>query len=374
MTTALHPIRVLLVDDSAVVRGAVGRIVDTEPDLKVVTTAPNGRLALEALKHVQVDIVLLDVEMPEMDGLATLPRILAEHPSVRVIMASSLTQQGAAITMQALALGAVDFISKPSARPGTADLAAMSREIVTKLRTIGRAGPRDTSKATQRATASLAQAAPAHAPRSGSAAATVLGATAADSHPRVLAVASSTGGPNALADLLKGIPSDYPLPTLITQHMPPLFTSLLAERLSRDTGHECVEGKHGMAVRPGCVYIAPGDFHMTVGTDEGKPFLRLNQQPPENYCRPAADVMLRSIAGLYGASTLAVVLTGMGEDGRRGCEAVRAIGGRVIAQDEASSVVWGMPGAVVHAGLANWVLPLAGIAERVTTLSLAHHS
>ncbi len=356
--TADAPIRVLVVDDSAVVRGALGKILEGA-GMKVVTTAPNGQLALDALRHVEVDVVLLDVEMPVMDGITTLPRILAEHPSVRVVMASSLTQQGAAITMQALSLGAADYISKPSARVGAAGLAGITDEIVAKVRAIGHA----------RRTRPTIAAKPVAPPLKGGAS-ILVGAPAGESAPRVLAIASSTGGPNALAEVLSGLPKNYRLPTFITQHMPPVFTALLAQRLQRDTGRECVEAKDGESVRNGCTYIAPGDYHMIVHTHEGQPIIRLQQTPPENHCRPAADVMLRSIAAVYGAGTLAVVLTGMGEDGRRGCEAVRDRGGRIIAQDEATSVVWGMPGAVVNAGLARWILPLPEIASKISSMSL----
>lgn len=364
MTSADSMVRVLLVDDSAVVRGALGRIIEAEPDLRVVTTAPNGRVALDALKHTKVDVVLLDVEMPEMDGLAALPRILAEYPGVRVIMVSSLTQRGAAITMQALALGAVDFITKPSARAGTASLATLAVEIVAKVRAIGRSARID-ALLTRRPGAVGAAPVSVAPPARPVASTTILGGERPDAPPRVLAIAASTGGPNALADVLTGLPPDFPLPILITQHMPPLFTGLLAQRLARDAGRPCEEAKDGEPIRAGCTYVAPGDLHLLVATHEGQPFLRLARTPPENHCRPAADVMLRSVAATYGAATLTVVLTGMGEDGRRGCEAVRAAGGRVIAQDQATSVVWGMPGAVVNAGLANWMLPLREIAGKV---------
>ena len=362
------PVRVLIVDDSAVVRGALGRIIDAEPDLCVVTTAPNGRVALDALRHVEVDVVLLDVEMPEMDGLATLPRVLADHPRVQVIMASSLTQKGAAVTMQALALGAADYIAKPSARTGAASLTVMSSEIVTKIRAIGRSARGGVPRA------GSATATPSSGAARAGVVATVLGGVHADAGdaelpPRVVGIAASTGGPNALAAVLSGLGADFPLPILVTQHMPPLFTALLAQRLARDAGRECVEARDGDAIRASCTYVAPGDHHLLVATHEGRPFIRLAQTPPENHCRPAADVMLRSIAAIYGASTLAVVLTGMGEDGRGGCEAVRRAGGRVVAQDEATSVVWGMPGSVVHAGLADWVEPLPEIARRVARLT-----
>ncbi len=181
----------------------------------------------------------------------------------------------------------------------------------------------------------------------------------------MLAIAASTGGPNALAEVLSGLPADFPLPILITQHMPPLFTSLLAQRLERDAGRPCHEARDGEPVLAGHAYVAPGNFHMLVLSQERQPFIRLQQTPPEHFCRPAADPMLRSVAALYGPSTLAVVLTGMGEDGRLGCQEVRARGGQVLVQDEASSVVWGMPGAVANAGLAHSVLPVQAIAGAI---------
>ncbi len=353
MTKPADAIRVLIVDDSAVVRGALGRIVDDQPDLTVVTTAPNGRVALDALRHQPADVVLLDIEMPEMDGLTALPLILAQHPETRVIMASSLTQRGAEITMQAMALGASDFIAKPAARSGTAALASVQTEIASKVRAIGRAArgrPRVPPSASP----------PRLVPRS-----TILAPRAGDSSPRVLAIAASTGGPNALSDLLSALPKDFPLPILITQHMPPVFTGLLAQRLERDSGRPSREARHGEAVEAGHTYVAPGDFHLLVRTHEGQPFIQLTQTAPENFCRPSADPMLRSIAAMYGPSTLAVVLTGMGEDGLRGCREVQQRGGRILVQDEASSVVWGMPGAVAHAGLAHEILPVSDLATSI---------
>lgn len=353
MTAAGEKIRVLIVDDSAVIRGALGRIVDAEPDMTVVTTAPNGKVALAALKHSLVDVVLLDVEMPEMDGLTALPLILTGHPSVRVIMASSLTQKGAEVTMTALSLGAADFIAKPAAKSGSGVLASISAEIAAKIRAVGRS-PRSTGALT------------AIRPRSMTPLRTELLATrVGDLRPRLVAIAASTGGPNALSDVLKALPKALTLPILITQHMPAVFTTLLAQRLERDSGRRCVEATDGQPIEAGCAYVAPGGFHLTVLTHEGHPFVRLTETEPENFCRPSADPMFRTAAALYGGSLLAVVLTGMGDDGMRGCREVRARGGYVIAQDEASSVVWGMPGAVVGAGLANAVVPLDHVAASI---------
>ena len=355
MSKAPDALRVLIVDDSAVIRGALGSIVDSEHDMMVVTTANNGRVALDALKHAKIDVVLLDIEMPEMDGLTALPLILEGYPQTRVIMASSLTQKGAEVTLTALAMGASDFIAKPAAKSGSGTLATLRVEIASKIRAIGhaaRAGhtgvPRITT--TRRPTPLRAE---------------LLSARTGDAPPRILAIAASTGGPNALAAVLSGLPKDFPLPIVVTQHMPAVFTQMLAQRLERDAGRPCVEATDGDRLVPGRTYIAPGDYHMIVQTHEGYPFVKLTQTEPENYCRPAADAMFRSVASIYGASTLAVVLTGMGEDGMRGCRDVAARGGRILVQDEASSVVWGMPGAVVRDGITATVLPLDDVAAAV---------
>lgn len=364
MSTAANPVRVLIVDDSAVIRGALGRIIDAEPDLTVVTTAPNGRVALDALRHTEVDVVLLDVEMPEMDGLTALPRILSTYPRTRVIMASSLTQCGAEVTLQALSLGAADYITKPAARSGSGTLATMQQEIVAKVRAIGRAtgGRAGASSRTPSSVHGLV--APARS-TAGAPPTALLACRSATAVPRIVAIASSTGGPNALAEVLGALPRDFPLPILITQHMPAVFTGLLAQRLERDTGRPCVEARDGEPILPNHTYVAPGGYHLLVQTLEAKPYVRLTTTEPENYCRPSADPMLRSVATVYGASTLAVVLTGMGEDGLRGCHAVQERGGRVLVQDEETSVVWGMPGAVANAGLATSILPLPAIAEAI---------
>lgn len=355
MTAASDAIRVLIVDDSAVIRGALGRIVDGESDMLVVTTANNGRVALDALKHTKIDVVLLDIEMPEMDGLTALPLILNAYPQTRVIMASSLTQRGAEVTLNALAMGASDFIAKPAAKSGSGTLTAIRSEIATKIRAIGRSARRTGSHEAIRATTR----------RPTPLRTELLANRSGETAPRILLVAASTGGPNALATFLSGLPKDFPLPILVTQHMPAVFTQLLAQRLERDAGRPCVEAKDDDLILPGKTYIAPGDYHMVVQTHEGKPFVRLTKTDPENFCRPSADPMFRTAAAIYGASTLAVVLTGMGEDGMRGARDVSSRGGRILVQDEATSVVWGMPGAVVREGLASSVLPITALAPAV---------
>jgi two-component system chemotaxis response regulator CheB len=343
-------ISVMLVDDSAVIRGLLGRIIDAEPDMRVVGSAPNGNAALSLMRHATPDIVVLDIEMPEMDGLTALPLILAEFPATRVIMASALTLRGAQVTMRALSLGAADYIGKPTTLSVVRGVESIARELVAKIRALGT--PRRPA-----AEAGMPRSAPAVLPDD-------------QSSPRVLVIASSTGGPNALATVLSQLPGDFPLPILIAQHMPPIFTASLAERLARESRRPCSEGQRGESIAPGHTYVAPGDFHMRVGESGGRPILMLDQQPAVNYCRPAADVLLRSAAEVFGTGVLALVLTGMGDDGLRGCEAVVRAGGRVIAQDQDSSVVWGMPGSVVSAGLASAVLPLDRLAAQLTSLCM----
>ncbi len=367
-----RPIRVFLIDDSTVVRGAMRRIIDATPDLRVVGSASNGRIGLDGIAEADPDVVLLDIEMPELDGLATLPRLLAAHPQVRVIMASSLTQKGAQVTLEALAIGAADYITKPTSRAGPDALAPMAEQVVTKIRALGRARRGGAPSAEPR------QGTRAHTPSHG----TMAFRPNADStssftsrvhreptrKPAVIAIASSTGGPNALVHLLRGLPSDFRTPIIITQHMPPLFTLLLAQRLQRETGRPCVEATDRMPLAEGHVFIAPGDHHLLVEPAGDGWRLRLTQTPPENHCRPAADPMFRSVAEHFGSRALALVLTGMGEDGRRGCQAIRNAGGFVFAQDEATSVVWGMPGAVVAAGCADAVYPIDQLSQQIALL------
>lgn len=351
------PIRVFLVDDSTAVRGALRRVLDATEDIRVVGGASNGRLGLEAIGQARPDVVLLDIEMPELDGLATLPLLLAAHPSVRVIMASSLTRRGAQVTIEALAIGAADYVTKPTARAGPESLAPMAAQIVAKIRALAPARARSGEPPE----APISNAPVAWAPRA-------TRFTPPAGAPDVIAIAASTGGPNALVSVLRGLATSVRAPILVTQHMPPVFTMMLAERLQRESGRRCVEALDGSPLLQDHVYIAPGDYHLLVDTRDGAPCLRLSQAAPENHCRPSADPMFRAVSAHFGTRALAVVLTGMGDDGRRGCESIRRAGGRVMAQDEATSVVWGMPGAVARAGLADWVVPLHEIAPRLAQL------
>lgn len=355
------PIRVLVVDDSAVVRGVLGRIVDAQDDMHVVTTATNGRDALDAMRLQGIDVVLLDIEMPVMDGLTALPLICQRHPRARVLVTSALTQRGASVTMRALALGAVDYVYKPSARDGgVLAVETAAADIVAKIRAVAPpVSERERARDASRHDAGVA--ASRHLRD---------GAMLGDFEPQVLALAASTGGPNALAKVISGLPSDFPLPVLVTQHMPPIFTTMFAQRLAREGTLPCEEARDGEILQPGCVYVAPGDRHMTV-VGPGvvrSPTIRITTDPPEHHCRPAADPMFRTAAQAFPHGVLAVVLTGMGDDGRQGCEAVVASGGRIVVQDQMTSVVWGMPGSVVASGIPCSVLPLQSISAFVSSL------
>ncbi|MEI9989118.1 MAG: chemotaxis response regulator protein-glutamate methylesterase [Rhizomicrobium sp.] len=335
-----EPIRVMLVDDSAVIRGVIGRWIDAQPGLKVVAGAFNGRMALDLLVTARPDIVILDIEMPGMDGITALPLLVKAAPHVRVIMASTLTRRNAEISLRALSLGATDYVAKPSALQDGVAADGFRRDLIGKILALGRPARR---------VAAPQQSLRTRPPSSIAA--------------QIVAIGASTGGPQALASVIGGIAARLCVPVLVTQHMTATFTPILAEHLARISGLKCEEGRNGTQLLPRHVYVAPGDYHMLVKRRGGP--IELVQTPPENYCRPSVDPMLRSVAATYGAAALAVVLTGMGADGREGARAIAASGGTVLAQDEATSVVWGMPGAVATAGLASAVKPLSAIADEI---------
>jgi two-component system chemotaxis response regulator CheB len=348
--SAEEPIRVLVVDDSVVVRRLVTRVLDGDPAIEVVGAAANGRIALAKIGQLQPDVVTLDIEMPEMDGLATLAELRPRWPRLPVIMFSTLTERGAEATLEALSLGASDYVTKPTGLHNPAEaMAAVHAELVPKIKALH--GRRRLSRMPQ-ATPTAPSAAPA-APAV---------KAHADARIDVVAIGVSTGGPNALADLLPALPAGFPVPVVVVQHMPPVFTRMLANRLDGRCAVGVVEAEGGETLMPGRVHIAAGGRHLALARQGTSVVAVANDDPPENSCRPAVDVLFRSVAALYGTGALAVVLTGMGQDGLRGAEAIRAAGGQVVAQDEASSVVWGMPGFVTRAGLADAVLPLDAIA------------
>jgi two-component system chemotaxis response regulator CheB len=348
-TSGVNLARVMICDDSATIRGAIARMLEADPGIQVVAKVANGRMAIDELKRTKVDVLILDIEMPVLDGMAALPLLLRADPGLRIIMASTLTTRGADIAMRALRLGAADYVPKPSSI-GNANDESFRAEIIGKVKGLARLRHRATSP--PRPTAPiLTRPAP------------VLAA-------KMLAIGSSTGGPQALFTLIQALGTSVNVPVVLTQHMPATFTPILAEHITRLGGLPCAEAKDGEALLPGRIYLAPGDKHLIVEAGAGQrgagpARVRLSTDPPENYCRPAVDPMLRSAASVCGGRVLVAMLTGMGHDGLAGTRIVVDAGGAAIAQDEATSVVWGMPGAVAQAGLCHAVLPLPRIAPKL---------
>lgn len=350
-------IKVMLVDDSTIVRGLLTRALTQAGNMEIVASVMNGVQAIIQAKQHQPDIIILDIEMPEMDGITALPKLLEVSPGSKIIMASTLTVRNANISLQALELGASDYVAKPTAR-GPEELADFYRDLREKIYAL--VGTKRFS-ATPVSTSAIA-ATPVMATAQGSGFVPGVAKPPLNLPVKALAIASSTGGPQALQKLfgqLKG--KLLHIPIFITQHMPPTFTTMLAEHIARAGERRCVEAQDGMDVAAGCIYLAPGDFHMQPEQSGGKVVIRLNQKPPVNFCRPAADPMIESLSRIYGKNLLLAVLTGMGQDGFEGAKLAIAAGGSVIAQDEASSVVWGMPKAVATANLCQAVLPLDNI-------------
>lgn len=354
-----EPVRVMICDDSAVIRSALARMLESDPDLRVVARLGNGKAAVDEIRRLAgtgaarryasgIDVVVLDIEMPVMDGMAALPLLLEADPGLRVIMASTLTTRGADIAMRALRLGAADYVPKPSAQAIADD--SFRRELTAKVRGLARLrrhagqGPAPSAAAPPRLRPGARQ------------------------PPALLAIGSSTGGPQALFTLVQALGPHLPVPVVLTQHMPATFTAILAEHITRLGAMPCGEALDGEILVPGRIYLAPGDHHLLVEGTPGRLRARLSRDPPENFCRPAVDPMLRSAAAACGGRVLVAMLTGMGHDGLAGTRAVVELGGAAIAQDEATSVVWGMPGAIAQAGLCQHVLPLGAIAPRLLQL------
>lgn len=345
----------MLVDDSGVSRALMTRWIEDSGVGRVVAAAANGRAAIEKLAAARIDVVVLDIEMPELDGLAALPRLLAAQPGVQVLMCSSLSQQGASATVQALRLGAADAIGKPRAGWVIGGGTDFRGELVAKVRALGAAARRRTGEP-----------APAEQPvASGAATLAPVRPTVSTRRPQALVIGASTGGPNALFRLLDLLPRELDVPVFVTQHMPPTFTAILAEHLARHTQRPSHEAGNGVVAQPGHVYIAPGGQHMSLAGKPGRVRIVINNDAAENFCRPSVNPLMRSAARVYGRGALGIMLTGMGADGLEGARELVAAGGMLIAQDEATSVVWGMPGSVVREGLAAEVLPLDDIAAAV---------
>lgn len=344
------PVRVMVVDDSSIVRGFLTRFLETDPGIKVTAAVPNGQAALQELAEAAPDVVILDLEMPVMDGITALPLLLAANPKLPVIVASTKTRENAALALKCLALGAIDCLGKPNVHD-LAEGSAFRDDLVQRVKVIGRLRGNAGVPAPFFSEVSPPKVVQRVAPQ-----------PVAQRHvPGALAICASTGGPLALQKVLGGL-KPLAVPVFITQHMPAGFTTLLAENITQSTGLDCREAVEGEAIVAGRVYVAPGNYHLTVAGMNGSRRISLNQNLPEHFCRPAADPMLRSLAASYGAALLVAVLTGMGTDTVAGCRAVADAGGAIVTQDEASSVVWGMPGAVVQAGLSDETVSLDNMA------------
>jgi two-component system chemotaxis response regulator CheB len=346
----------MIVDDSAVIRGMIARWLGEAGGFEVVATASNGRMAVDAAERSKPEIILLDIEMPEVDGLSALPMILKAHPGCKVIVISTLTQRNAEISLKCLSLGAVDYLAKPESARVAGAAIEFRRELIEKLRALGAAKSRPVRVAPAPvapvATAGLSRAPKPHVVK-----------------PQCLLIGSSTGGPRAVERVLLDMKSVLAtIPVLIVQHMPAMFTAVFAEHLKSLLSIPAREARDGDPVLPGTILVAPGGRHMGVVMSGAKPAIRLNDGPPENFCRPAVDVLFREASAVFGASALAAVLTGMGSDGTHGARHLMKAGATIIAQDEATSIVWGMPGSIVKAGLAHEILPLESIGRSLKGL------
>nr|WP_321443621.1 chemotaxis response regulator protein-glutamate methylesterase [uncultured Cohaesibacter sp.] len=387
---ASRQIKVMIVDDSVVIRGLISRWVEEDPALELAGSHRNGRLAVENIAKTKPDIVVLDIEMPDMDGLTALPLLLRGCPSTKVIMASTLTRRNAEISLRALSLGATDYVPKPESNSEITTSKNFRTELIDRIKAIG--GIDESTGPTFRASRGGAPTARAggirplqsrktlatDGPKTTAAAAPsraappVAGANGialrkfGSARPRALLIGSSTGGPQALEKLLQEIgPQMRSAPILITQHMPATFTAILADHLARASGMPSAEGKDGDVVQNGHIYVAPGGKHMKLVKQAGQAVIKLTDEPPVNFCKPAVDPLFETAASIYGSAALAVILTGMGHDGTAGAQFIVDAGGSVIAQDQATSVVWGMPGAAAQAGVCAAVLPLNQIGSKV---------
>jgi two-component system chemotaxis response regulator CheB len=362
---AQAPIRVMIVDDAVVVRGLVSRWVEEE-GFQVVASLRTGRDAVNQIERANPDVVVLDVEMPELDGISALPLLLEKKRDLVVIMASTVTRRNAEISLRALALGAADYVPKPETNRGITTSPEFRRELIEKIRHLGKRrrglAPHPAARAPAAPLRPVGTAVERAAP--GGAAISLRPFSLV--MPRVLLIGSSTGGPQALNAVISRIsPLVDRVPVLITQHMPPMFTTILAEHLARASQRPAREAVDGEPIRAGTIYVAPGGRHMRVVPHNGASLIALDDGPLVNFCRPAVDPLLASAAAVYGAAALAVILTGMGQDGTHGAGDIAAAGGSIIAQDEASSVVWGMPGSAAHAGVCSAVLPLDQIGPKL---------
>ncbi|MBS1183657.1 MAG: cheB [Proteobacteria bacterium] len=373
------PIRVMVVDDSVVIRGLVGRWLDEDPNLAVVASHRNGRLAVDDVLRSNPDVVILDIEMPDMDGLTALPLLIEKKRNLVVVVASTLTRRNAEISLKALSLGAADYVPKPESNSGVTTSAEFRRELIEKVIHLGQRArkrglpsqPPVGRPMARSLTGALAGAPPAQSALRASRPSSFTIRSYSSVRPRILTIGSSTGGPQALNALFGEIGSAIGMvPVVLTQHMPPTFTAILAEHITKAAGRPAAEGRDGEVIQPGHIYVAPGGKHMLLVKNGNDVMVKLSDAPPVNFCKPAVDPLFKSVAEIYGTATLAVILTGMGSDGAEGVRKIGEIGGSAIAQDEETSVVWGMPGAAAHTGMCSDVLPLNEIGRKVSKILL----
>lgn len=342
-----QPLRVLVVDDTVLYRKILGDALMSIPGIEVVGTAANGQIALSKTEKLKPDLVTLDIEMPVMNGLETLQAFRAKHPRIKAIMVSSHSQQGADITMKALSLGAFDFIAKPAEGDWKASQTSLQEQLLSKLTPLlGKRSPVAPPLKNPSSARSFA--------RSG--------------RIEIVAIGVSTGGPKALAQVIPALPVYLRVPVVIVQHMPAMFTGALAQSLNAQSALKVQEGQAGQILQPGHVYLAPGGKHMRLIKRHMHVEIDITDDPPENFCKPAVDYLFRSVAQIYGGNSLGVILTGMGADGTKGLLVMKQNGSPVIAQDEATSVVYGMPFEAVQAGVVDTILPLDKIAAEITRI------
>src|SRR5215212_5175707 len=362
-STRQEPLRVMVVDDSVVIRGMIARWIGAEPDMQVTASLRTGLDAVNQLERVNPDVAVLDIEMPDLDGISALPLLLAKKSNLIIIMASTLTRRNAEISFKALSLGASDYIPKPESTREAGAAETFHHDLIQKIRHLGARTRRRASPAPSPSIPAPERAQPVAAPVAQLQLARQPFSMLA---PRVLLIGSSTGGPQALMTLVAEIgPVIDRFPVLITQHMPPTFTTILAEHLGRASRRPAAEAVDGEIVKPGRIYLAPGGRHMRVVRHGAETVIALDDGPPVNFCKPAVDPLFNSAIDVWQGSIMSVILTGMGSDGMRGGKEIVAAGGSVIAQDEATSVVWGMPGAAANAGICAAVLPLNQIAAKL---------
>ncbi len=351
----MSTIKVLVVDDAVVMRMLLTKILNGDPEIEVIGSAANGEIAVKKVDSLKPDIITLDVEMPVMDGITALKEIHKTHSNIPVIMCSSITARGASATINALSSGASDYVTKPdNLKKADEAFEALKRDLIPKIKTFAR------KKVFARSVAKPVAKVPVSQPPK-----RVKTGFFVKRPPKIVCIGSSTGGPKALDEVLCGFEKDFPLPIAIVQHMPTMFTEMLAKRLDAMFNLKVCEASDGDIMKPGHVYIAPGGRHMDLKVEGDVYKIIVHDDPPENSCRPAVDVFFRSAAKQLGSSVLAVVLTGMGHDGLIGCELIKEKGGQVIVQDEETSVVWGMPGCVANDGLADEILPLKEIVGEI---------